>query len=1618
MISMNRIDLIGSAFRVEARLGPLTRALGPRGIGLALLAMALLAGMAFGSAPSEAEEPASEEEQQFLVSNLGVGIGGTGGIQRTLYTDRPGFAQAFTTGTKTGGYALGSLGIQVTHFYDGSTVGDHLRVTINGVASAGGPGDGHCTLANPSGFPTPGVIAFEAPTGAGSCPQLAAVSTYFVVIEWVNPGGTGSFALIPQTYPTEESPATEEDPGGAEGWSIADQSHYLSVSSQARTWTAFEDTASFKVVVKQGAQANSPATGLPTITGTAQVGQVLTADTTGITDEDGLTSPAYSYQWVSNDGNDDTDIQDATDSTYEVSDADVGNTIKVRVTFSDDRNNQETLTSAATGPVEEAPQEPLTASTHGVPQSHDGENVFTFELRFSEDLKSGFSFKTLRDHAFTVTGGDVTRAKRLGGSGNTRWTIHVQPDGNGDVTLVLPVTADCDADHAICAGDGRPLSNRLELTVSGPQDAAQNSLATGQPTISGTAQAGQILTADTAGIDDTDGLTNPGYSYQWIRNDGNSDTDMQDATASTYEVSDEDVGNTIKVRVTFNDDSDNEETLTSAATAEVTAHPNSPATGAPTISGEAQAGQTLTADTSGIDDTDGLTNVSYGYQWVSNDGNADADIEDAAASTYAVSDDDVGQTIKVRVSFTDDRDNDEALTSAATAEVAARPNTPATGLPTISGTAQAGQTLTADTSGIDDDDGLTNPGYSNQWIRNDGNADADIQDATASTYEVTNEDVGNTIKVRVTFSDDAGNGESLTSAATAAVTARANTLATGAPTISGTAQAGQTLTADTSGIDDEDGLTNPGYSYQWVSNGGNTDTDIGGETGSTYDVSDADVGKTIKVRVSFTDDADNGESLTSAATDSVVARPNTPATGAPTISGTAQAGQTLTAGISGIDDQDGLTNLSHRYQWIRNDGNDGNADADIQDATASTYIVSGDDVGNTIKVRVTFSDDAGNGESLTSAATAAVTARANSPATGAPTIGGTAQAGQTLTADTAGIDDTDGLTNPGYSYQWIKNDGNADTDIQDATASTYEVTNEDVGNTIKVRVSFTDDANNGESLTSAATDTVVAPPNTPATGAPTISGEAQAGQTLTADTSGIDDTDGLTNVSYGYQWVSNDGNADIQDATASTYEVTNEDVGNTIKVRVTFSDDAGNGESLTSAATAAVTARANSPATGAPTIGGTAQAGQTLTADTSGIDDDDGLTNPGYSYQWIRNDGGTDADIVGETASTYEVSGEDVGKTVKVRVAFTDDRENEETLTSATTAAVTARVNTPATGLPTISGEAQAGQTLTADTSGIDDDDGLTNVSYSYQWMSNDGNADTDIQDATASTYIVSDDDVGKTIKVRVSFTDDADNEETLTSAATAEVAARPNTPATGLPTISGTTQVGQTLRADTSGIDDDDGLTNVAYSYQWLAEDADISGETASTYTVPDDDVGKTIKVRVTLTDDRDNEESLTSKATDTVVAEPDSQDTDAPPRDPGETVDISVGATVAGDIAEASEVDWFKVSLLASETYRIDMRGAWGGAWAEVDGEIVWVSAGTLQDPKLLGVFGEDNALVPGTDEEESGNDRGDSSEGKNSRIASFSPPADGYYYIAATAELAWTGTYELTVTVVSDG
>ena len=107
----------------------------------------------------------------------------------------------------------------------------------------------------------------------------------------------------------------------------------------------------------------------------------------------------------------------------------------------------------------------LTASFEDVPSEHDGSTVFTFRLRFSED--PAVSYEVLRDRAFTVTGGDVKKARRVDGRNDLR-EIHVQPETTGEIRIDLPATTDCDAVDAICTEDGRPLSHSLSETIASP----------------------------------------------------------------------------------------------------------------------------------------------------------------------------------------------------------------------------------------------------------------------------------------------------------------------------------------------------------------------------------------------------------------------------------------------------------------------------------------------------------------------------------------------------------------------------------------------------------------------------------------------------------------------------------------------------------------------------------------------------------------------------------------------------------------------------------------------------------------------------------------------------------------------------------------------------------------------------------------------------------------------------------------------------------------------------------------------------------------------------------------------------------------------------------------------
>ena len=379
-------------------------------------------------------------------------------------------------------------------FHTGSTAVtlEKVRLYLRGLGSApavtiradnsGEPGRSLHALTNPTIDSL--ITTHEDLTTTGYV--LAADTTYWLVLH--RPWGSDNIRIdtsICDRLLTPEGVTT-----GEVGWSLG-ENLFLGLGSWEeapmgcrRLLMAVYASAQ---TTSQNQTANSPATGWPGITGTVRAGETLTATTDRIEDEDGLTDAVFAYRWVRQDPatRTDADIEGATSSTYTVTDADEGKAIKVRVTFDDDAGNAESLTSDArlfapplAIPKKETPPEstktaetPLTAAIHDAPESHDGEERFTFELRFSEDPKEDFSYKTLRDHAFTVTGGEVAGARRLDGDSDTRnikWEISVTPDSNADVTVELPATEDCEAQGAICTEDGRALSSPLKFTVKGP----------------------------------------------------------------------------------------------------------------------------------------------------------------------------------------------------------------------------------------------------------------------------------------------------------------------------------------------------------------------------------------------------------------------------------------------------------------------------------------------------------------------------------------------------------------------------------------------------------------------------------------------------------------------------------------------------------------------------------------------------------------------------------------------------------------------------------------------------------------------------------------------------------------------------------------------------------------------------------------------------------------------------------------------------------------------------------------------------------------------------------------------------------------------------------------------
>ena len=941
----------------------------------------------------------------------------------------------------------------------------------------------------------------------------------------------------------------------------------------------------------------------------------------------------------------------------------------------------------ATGTIHNSePQEALTASFEDVPAAHDGA-AFRFRVAFSEDI--GISFQALREDAFAVTNGRITDGVPVDDRRDL-FDMTLEPDGDGDVAVTLEADRDCAESGAICT-KGEPrrrLTTTVSAMVAGP-DGAANAPATGAPAITGRLRVGEILSALTSGIADEDGLEEAEFAHQWLR----GDADIAGATGYRYTLADSDEGKAIRVRVTFTDDAGNEETLTSAPTELVLEEPvfGDGPPGAPRNLTVSAGDQEVTLSWEPPADNGNAPATRYRIEWrIDGKDYKKGHWGPSGETTYTKTDLANGVKYIFRVKAENGNGNSYGPYGPASEEVSA---TPTSGLAVDLGTPVLSNTKTLHHGMVKLDwEDVEDAGwYVVQYYHVKGGEWLDLPAAGVdiafhgSSAVVSNLHGLSWLRVRAMscagesewsqieelYGTNASDWEGVPVPEVAeGDEIEPCPVVLGTPVLSNT----ETLHHGMVRLDWEDIEDAGWYVVQYYHAKGGEWLDLPAEGvdiafhGSSAVVSNLHGLSWLRVRAMSCAGASEwsqieelygtnasdwegvpvpevaeGDEIEPCSEDADTSD-NTPATGVPTISGTAQVGETLTANTSGVVDADGLKNATFSYQWLADN-------AAIAGATGSTYTLADSDEGKAITVQVSFTDDAGNNEALTSAATAAVAAAPtpNSPATGAPTISGTAQVGETLTADRSGIADADGLDDVSFTYQWLADD----TEIAGATGSTYTVAAADEGKAIKVQVSFTDDAGNEETLTSEATDAVAAAPaaNNPATGAPTISGTAQVGETLTADRSGIADADGLSNVQYEYQWLADD--TAIQGATDATHTLANTDEGKAIKVQVSFTDDAGNNEALTSAATGAVSAAEPTEPPARPTgLSATASHDSvTLTWDDPG---DDSIT--GYVIlRRVRenNTGGDFSELVADTgtaATTYTDDTVAAGTTYTYRI--------------------------------------------------------------------------------------------------------------------------------------------------------------------------------------------------------------------------------------------------------------------------------------------------------------------------------------------------------------------------------
>ena len=348
----------------------------------------------------------------------------------------------------------------------------------------------------------------------------------------------------------------------------------------------------------------------------------------------------------------------------------------------------------------------------------------------------------------------------------------------------------------------------------------------------------------------------------------------------------------------------------------------------------------------------------------------------------------------------------------------------------------------------------------------------------------------------------------------------------GSVSLSGTTAEDQTLTAT---VSDPDGLTGVTITYQWQSTStpqtASSWSDISGASSSTFQLTQSQVSKYVRVSVTYTD-AQGGVESHTGMMGTTVSNVNDANTGTPTLSGTQAEDSTLTVSATPLtgNDEDGMTGSSYTYQWQRCTSNTASSCSDVSGSTSTTYLLGQADTDKFIRAAVSYVDDYSTTETVYTAFTSQIGNVNDAPSAGADQTGTVTEDASTTTAsNTVGASDPD--TGDTLSYSASSATGTYGTfAVTSSGVWTYTLDNSDADTTAldasdQVTETFTitvsDDATPSLSDTMDVVITITGANDAPSAGADQTGAVTEDASTSTAsDTVSASDPDTGDVLSY------------------------------------------------------------------------------------------------------------------------------------------------------------------------------------------------------------------------------------------------------------------------------------------------------------------------------------------------------------------------------------------------------------------------------------------------------------------------------------------------------------------------